>query len=162
MTIKTKSSKEKMNLLSQMSFRVLFADILDLQLVLGHLLLVFERLLQQSLDLRFGQRLEAEDARAAEERRDDGKERVFCRRPDEGDGTIFDDGQQAILLRLVPAVDFVDGEDRADAERELLWNIALDGNPARRRELIRMLDGQLSGSRAPSVSASRADPDESV
>lgn len=52
--------------------------------------------------------------------------------------------------------------DRADAERELLWNIALDGNPARRRELIRMLDGQLSGSRAPSVSASRADPDESV
>lgn len=29
---------------------------------------------------------------------------------------------------------------RSDAERELLWNIALDGDPVRRDELARLLD----------------------
>lgn len=34
---------------------------------------------------------------------------------------------------------------RADAERELLWNIALNGDPVRRCELNRMLDGLMGG-----------------
>lgn len=52
--------------------------------------------------------------------------------------------------------------DRADAEHELLWNIALDGDVARRCELIRLLDGQPGGSSAPNVSPGSAEPDGSI
>ncbi|WP_128000691.1 hypothetical protein [Piscinibacter defluvii] len=49
---------------------------------------------------------------------------------------------------------------RTDAERELLWNIALDGDLRRRCDLIQMLDGQASGRSAPNVPTSGAVPDE--
>ncbi len=64
-------------------------------------------------------------------------------------------GNQPVRLTVVRP-----DADRADAERELLWNIALDGDPGRRCDLIQMLDGQASGRRAPNVPTSSAEPDE--
>jgi hypothetical protein len=49
---------------------------------------------------------------------------------------------------------------RTDTERELLWNIALDGDLRRRCDLSQMLDGQASGRSAPNVPTSGAVPDE--
>ena len=46
--------------------------------------------------------------------------------------SVMNDVDQPTHLTVVPG-------DRAALERELLWNIALDGDPARREQLSRML-----------------------
>jgi hypothetical protein len=53
---------------------------------------------------------------------------------------------------------------REKLERELLWNIALDGDPARREELYRMLlpaaNDQLSIVPRPESSSSRGEDED--
>jgi hypothetical protein len=59
------------------------------------------------------ERLEAEHARAREQRRVHRERRVLRRRADERDRAVLDVRQERVLLRLVEAVDLVDEEDRA-------------------------------------------------
>ena len=63
-----------------------------------------------------GQRLELEDAAAADERLVDLEIGVLGGRADEDDRAVLDPRQQRVLLGLVEAVDFVHEEDRALAE----------------------------------------------
>ena len=44
-------------------------------------------------------------------------------------------GQRPLGLVVVSS-----GVEREELERELLWNIVLDGDPGRRQELVRLLD----------------------
>ena len=59
------------------------------------------------------ERVEAEQRRAAEQRRVHLEERVLGGGADEGDEPALDAGEQRVLLRLVEAVDLVEEEDRA-------------------------------------------------
>jgi hypothetical protein len=82
-------------------------------------LLVDERALQEELDLLDAQRAQHEDARPREQRPVDLEARVLGRGADQHHRAVLDRGQQAVLLRLVEAMDLVHEEDRP-ARRELL------------------------------------------
>lgn len=49
-------------------------------------------------------------------------------------------GGQSAGSRPVQLAVVIPDQDRADVERELLWNIALDGDRMRRAELVRRLE----------------------
>jgi hypothetical protein len=66
-------------------------------------------------DLAAVQRLEGEDAAAAQERRVDGKERVLRGGADQDDPAFLDVRQEYVLLRPVEAVKLVDEQDRPPA-----------------------------------------------
>jgi hypothetical protein len=63
---------------------------------------------QNAADMVRGQRLQPEHAGTADQRANQRAKRVFRRRADERDRPGFDMRQQPLLLRAVPAVDFVD------------------------------------------------------
>ena len=69
--------------------------------------------LHHLLQLLALQRLQAEDAAARKERRDDLERGVFGGGADQGDRPILDVGQDRVLLCLVEAVDLVDEEHGA-------------------------------------------------
>ncbi len=75
--------------------------------------LVDQRPLDQLPDRVVVERLQGEQQRAREQRRDDGEERVLGRRADEGDQTGLDPGEQRVLLALVEPVHLVDEEHGA-------------------------------------------------
>ncbi len=83
------------------------------RLVVGSGLLGVEPAPHQDLDGGAVERLEAEQRRAAAQRRVDLEERVLGGRPDEGDRAVLDRRQQGVLLRLGEAVDLVEEQDRA-------------------------------------------------
>ena len=67
------------------------------------------------------QRLERQQQRARQERRDDGEERVLGRGGDQRHPTVLDAGQQRVLLRLAEAVHLVDEQHGlASAAAQLL------------------------------------------
>ena len=68
---------------------------------------------QDDLDLLRRERVQAVDAAAREQRRDDLEGRVLGGGADEGDHAVLDVGQDRVLLRLVEAMDLVDEEDGA-------------------------------------------------
>ena len=74
-------------------------------------LFVFERSMDERLDVVYGKRLELEDAAATDEGAVDGEEGVFRGRADEDDDTVFHFRQQHILLGLVETMDLVDEEE---------------------------------------------------
>ena len=61
--------------------------------------------------------MQHKDARAREQRGVDFERRIFGRRADQRDRAVLDIGQHRVLLRLVEAVDLVDEEHGALAER---------------------------------------------
>ena len=71
-----------------------------------------------------GERLEAEEGRAAEQRRVDLEEGVLGRRPDEGEQAVLDGGQEGVLLALVEAVHLVEEEDGARFSSASRWRAA--------------------------------------
>ena len=64
----------------------------------------------RSRDLLVGQRLERDEHRTRQQRRDDAERRVLGRRGDEDDGAVLDAGEQGVLLGLGEAVDLVEEE----------------------------------------------------
>ena len=74
---------------------------------------VIECLSDDAADMVVVERLELEDAGAGDEGAVDGEVGVFGGGTDEDDGAVLDPGEEGVLLRLVPAVDFVDEEDGA-------------------------------------------------
>ena len=74
---------------------------------------VGQRLASDGEQVAFGQRLELEDAAAADERLVDLEIGVFGGRADQDDRAVLDPGQQRVLLGLVEAVHLVHEEDRA-------------------------------------------------
>ena len=73
---------------------------------------VGRRAAQQRLDVVVAQRLELEDAAAADQGAVDGEERVLGRRPDEDHFALLHARQEHVLLGLVEAVDLVDEQQR--------------------------------------------------
>jgi hypothetical protein len=77
---------------------------------------VRQRLPRDREQVGLGQRLELEDAAAADEGLVDLEVGVLGGRADEDNGAVLDPRQQRVLLRLVEAVDLVHEEDGALAE----------------------------------------------
>ena len=63
-------------------------------------------------DLLVGERLERDEDRAGEQRRDDGERRVLGRGGDEDDEPVLHTGQEPVLLRLGEPVDLVEEQHR--------------------------------------------------
>src|SRR4030065_719522 len=70
---------------------------------------------QEDLDLLRREGVQAVDAAAREQGRDDLEGRVLGGGADESDHAVLDVGQDHVLLRLVEAMDLVDEEDGARA-----------------------------------------------
>ena len=77
---------------------------------------VGQRLARDREEVVLRQRLELEDAAAADQRLVDLEVGVLGGRADQDDRAVLDPRQQRVLLRLVPAVHLVDEEDGALAE----------------------------------------------
>ena len=75
-------------------------------------LLIAQRPPLQRAEIRRRERFELEHLRARDERRVDVEERIVRRRADQPHRAALHIGQQYILLRLVPAVNFVDEQNR--------------------------------------------------
>ena len=75
-------------------------------------LLVRQRRAAESHEVRRRERLELKDLGARDQRAVDVEERIVRRRADEPHRAALDIRQQHVLLRFVPAMDFVDEEDR--------------------------------------------------
>ena len=76
-------------------------------------ILVIDRPPDDDADVLIGQRLEAPDSKARQQRRIDFEVRVLGRCTDERDRAVLDVRQERVLLRLVEAVDLVDEQDGA-------------------------------------------------
>ena len=87
-------------------FRLHF-DLLVTQAALA----VVQRPVEQGEDVGLVERPELEDLAAADQRRNQRKERIGRRRPDETDDALFHVGQQHVLLGAVEAVQFVDEQE---------------------------------------------------
>ena len=74
---------------------------------------VAEGLIGDESEVAIGEGEELEDAGAADECGVDFEEGVFGGGADEGEGAVFDPGEEGVLLGFVEAVDFVDEEDGA-------------------------------------------------
>ena len=72
----------------------------------------FAGTVKQGAHLRLIERLQHIDRSTREQGGIDLERRIFGRRADEGQQARFDEGQEAVLLRLIEAVDFVDEENR--------------------------------------------------
>ncbi len=85
----------------------------------GEAALFGEGAVEQRGDVGVGERLQGEQERAAEQRRDHRERRVLRCRGDQGDQAVLDGRQQHVLLGLGEAVHLVDEQDGAGAAGEL-------------------------------------------
>ena len=76
-----------------------------------------QRALQQRHDLRHGERAQRVDLRARQQRRDHFERRILRGGADQDDVAALHVGQKRVLLRFVEAVDLVDEQDGAPAQR---------------------------------------------
>ena len=88
-----------------------------------------ERLVDHLGHVVVGQRLQAQQQAAREQRADDREERVLRGRGDEGHPAVLDAGQQRVLLGLGEAVHLVDEEHRLLPAAGQLGPGAVDGGP---------------------------------
>ena len=72
---------------------------------------IFDGLPDDVFDVFVVERLQLEDARTRHKCPVHREIRIFRGRADENDGAVFDPWQEGVLLRFVPAVDFIDEED---------------------------------------------------
>ena len=79
--------------------------------------LIFQSSLKELLNLIISERVKLKNTTATDQRTIDCKERILGRCANEDNGTIFDIGQQHILLSAIESVDFVEKEQRAIASR---------------------------------------------
>ena len=73
-----------------------------------------DRAIDQHAEVVVGERLEREQQRPREQRRDHRERRVLGRRRDQDDPAVLDAGQQCVLLGLGEAVDLVEEQHRRE------------------------------------------------
>ena len=78
---------------------------------------VDDRELQQTSDLLGFEGLETEEETPRDQRADEAVVRILGGRADQGDRAVLDRRQEDLLLRLVPAMDLVDEQDRPEERR---------------------------------------------
>ena len=93
----------------------------------GQAALVDERQGEHRPDVVVGQRLQAQQQAAGEQRRDHREERVLGGGGDQGDPAVLHAGQQGVLLRLGEAVDLVDEQHRLATAAHQLGASGVDG-----------------------------------